>query len=51
MKTATEIRYATGSSPLGPVLIAATARGICALLLSGPSGLLPVCRRASRRHI
>ncbi len=33
MKTALDLRFTTGTSPLGPVLVAATARGVCALLL------------------
>ena len=33
MSTAGEIRYAIGTSPLGPVLVGTTAQGVCALLL------------------
>ncbi len=33
MKTAREIRHALGAGPLGPMLIATTAQGVCALLL------------------
>jgi len=33
MIAAQAIRFATGASPFGPVLVATTARGVCALLL------------------
>jgi AraC family transcriptional regulator of adaptative response/methylated-DNA-[protein]-cysteine methyltransferase len=33
MKAALELRFGTGTSPLGPMLVATTARGVCALLL------------------
>lgn len=33
MKATLDLRFTTGSSPLGPMLVATTARGVCALLL------------------
>lgn len=40
MKTAENIIYQTGLGSLGPVLIAVTDKGICAVLLSAPESTL-----------
>ena len=54
---ATLIRYALAESPLGPMLIAATDRGICAIqfgdsrgeLEAGPEARISFCRPPARR--
>jgi AraC family transcriptional regulator of adaptative response/methylated-DNA-[protein]-cysteine methyltransferase len=38
MKSVHDLRFATSLTPLGPLLLAATARGVCALLLGDEAG-------------
>lgn len=51
MKTAPDLRFATAESPLGPLLLAATTRGVCALLLGDEASATGLQARFPQAHL
>lgn len=51
MKATLDLRFTTGTSPLGPMLVATTARGVCALLLGDEACTASLQARFPQAHL